>query len=234
MVKMDIEKLPLSGQGGLFEVLATVADPRMRRGVRHTMVSVLAMAVCATLAGAKSFAAIAQWAAELSREQRKLLGACRHDSPNESTFRRVLAKTDVAAFDQVTGGWMARHGIAPGAGIAIDGKTLRGSHDGEGKAVHLVSAVLHREGLVVAQTRVEEKTNEIKSVEPLLAHLAVAGAVVTGDAMFTQTAIARHLVEDKQADYMLEVKDNQPTLRRQVENLMRHRVAFPPGAGDQR
>jgi len=231
---LEIEKLPLCDSGGLFEVLATVADPRMRRGVRHPMIAVLAMAVCATLSGARSLAAIAQWAAELTVEQRKRLGARRHASPNESTFRRVLAKTDVAALDRATGGWMAKHAIAPGEGIAIDGKTLRGSHDGERKAMHLVSAVLHREGIVVAQTTVGEKSNEITSVEPLFAGLEIKGAVITGDAMFTQHEIARHLVKDKRADYIFEVKDNQPTLRTAVENALRKQLVFPPGDGNQR
>lgn len=231
---LELEKLPLSGAGGLFDALGKVADPRMRRGIRHPMLSVLAMAACATLAGARSLAAIAQWAAELSHEQRKLLGARHRYAPNESTFRRVLAKTDVTALDQVTGQWLARHGISPGEGIAIDGKTLRGSHDGEKRPVHLVSAVLHREGIVVAQTPVAEKSNEITSVEPLFADLDIKGAVVTGDAMFTQRAIARHLVGDKQADYVLQVKDNQPTLRQSVEDRMRPLVALPPSARDQR
>ena len=234
MMVLEVEKLPLSGAGGLFDALGKVADPRMRRGIRHPIVSVLAMATCATLAGARSLAAIAQGAAALNHDQRKLLGARHHYAPGESTFRRVLAKTDVTALDQVTGQWQARHGIAPGEGIAIDGKTLRGSRDGEKRAAHLVSAVLHREGIVVAQTPVAEKSNEITSVEPLFADLDITGAVVTGDAMFTQRAIARHLVGNKQADYILQVKDNQPTLRQRVENYTRPLGALPPSARDER
>ncbi len=91
-----------------------------------------------------------------------------------------------------------------------------------------MGAVLHRDGVVVAQQRVSDKTNEITSVAPLFAALAIDGAVVTGDAMFTQTAIATHLVEAKQADYVFTVKDNQPTLRQDIVDLQLG--AFPPSA----
>jgi hypothetical protein len=139
----------------------------------------------------------------------------------------VLIRVDVAAFDQRVGLWLQQHqGRLQEMGLALDGKTSRGSADGNGKPVHLVSAVLHRDGTVLAQHRVPDKTNEIKSVEPLLAGRDIRGAVVTGDAMFTQTEIASHIVQDKQADYVLVVKDNQPTLRQDIEDL--HLEVSPP------
>jgi hypothetical protein len=127
------------------------------------------------------------------------------------------------------GQWLQSHGSKlADQGIALDGKTLRGSADGDGKAVHLVSAVLHADGTVIAQTRVPDKTNEIKSVEPLLEGRDIHGAMVTGDAMFTQKDIAKYIVQDKQADYLFTVKDNQPTLRQDIESL--HLGDFPPRA----
>ena len=228
-MRLDVTQLPLEGAGGLFALLRGVADPRHRRGVRHPVEVVLAIAVCAMLSGAQSLAAIAQLAADLSREQLRQLGSRRPRGPSEPTLRRVLRQLDVATLDQQLGQWVAHHTPAlQGAGLAIDGKTLRGSGDGPTKPVHLVSAVLHEAGVVLAQHRVSEKTNEITSVVPLFAALPITGAVITGDAMFTQKDIATHLVKDKHADYVFTVKDNQPTLRQDIQHL--GLGAFPPSA----
>jgi len=224
---IDVMKLP-QGADGLFELFAGVVDFRKRRGLRHRIQFILAATVCAVLAGSRSFTAIAEWMADQSRETLKQLGSKYGRPASERTLRRVLGKMDVADLDQRIGRWMARHGTFAGQGLALDGKTVRGSAEGETPPVHLVSAVLHREGLVVAQHRVPDKTNEITSVEPVLAGLDIEGAVVTGDAMFTQTKIAKHIVEEKKADYFFTVKDNQPTLRADIEFL--HLEAFPPGA----
>jgi hypothetical protein len=114
----------------------------------------------------------------------------------------------------------------------MDGKTLRGSGDAGALPVHLVSAVSHEQRTVLGQERVSDKTNEINSAQPLLNPLPIKGAVVTGDAMFAQKKIARHIVENKEADYLFIVKDNQPTLRSDIDDL--HMEAFPPGAPDNR
>ena len=226
MVKLDFQRLQLDGRGGLIEVLRKIPDPRKRRGIRHPMTSVMAISVCAVLAGSKSLVAIAHWAKDQSVRTLRRIGCRNGRPPSEPTIRRVWGKVDVALMDKLVGEWMARQTSIAGEGIAMDGKTLRGSKDGDSKPFHLVGAVLHREGIVVAQHRVPDKTNEIKSVEPLFDGLDIQGAVVTGDAMFTQTAIATHLVKDKGADYLLEVKDKQPTLRQDIEDL--HLEAFPP------
>jgi len=219
-VKMiDVERLPLQGNGGLFEVLEEIKDPRHRRGLRHPMKSVLAIAICAVLAGARSLAAIAQWSGELSREELRQFGSRRRRAPSEPTIRRVLKKIEVRAFDQKLGAWVARHFLGEGSAIAIDGKTLRGSTDGAQKAVHLVGAVLQEAGAVIAQHRVPDKTNEITSVRPLFDNLDIRGTVVSGDAIFAQKEIASHLVEEKHAEYFFTIKDNQPTLREELERL---------------
>ena len=230
MIALKLSRFPLEGRGGLIEVLQQLVDPRHRRGIRHSFVSIMAIAVCATLAGATSLVAIAQWAQEQSPRTLRRLRCHRGHAPSEPTIRRVLGDLDVQALDQRVGTWLAQQTTLAGQGLAIDGKTLCGSADGDGKAVHLVSAVLHRDAVVVAQHRVPDKTNEITSVEPLFAELDIQGAVVTGDAMFTQTAIAEHLVEAKHADYVFTVKDNQPTLRQDIEELQLD--AFPPSAHD--
>src|SRR5580658_10247549 len=117
------------GPPGLLAVLARVADPRHRRGVRHRLVVVLGLAVCAVLAGARSFTAIAEWAADADRQTLAGLGVT-GAVPSESTFRRRLQRLDADAFDELAGRWAAQR-AAPGPGgrrvIAVDGKTLRGS-----------------------------------------------------------------------------------------------------------
>ena len=250
---IDVEKLPLDGKGGLFDVLRGVPDPRKRRGIRHKVQSLLATAICAVLAGARSFTAMAEWAAEQSRETLERLGSKRGKAPSERTYRRLFASLDAKDLDRRTGGWIAeQHRLQPGAGLAMDGKTVRGSGDGEKPAIHLLSAIVHGSGTVVAQVAVESKTNEITKVEPLLEGLDIEGVVVTGDALLTKRGIARHLVEDKHADYVFTAKNNQPTLRKDISDLFAaqeqeakrrpqaarkkppEREAFPPSAQDRR
>jgi len=223
---LDVNRLPLEGAGGLLELLRTVTDPRKPRGVRHPVVAIVALAVCACLAGARSFEAIAQWARELSRDALGRLGGRRPRPPSEPTFRRVLQRLDADALDAQVGAWLARQTPLAGKAVALDGKTLRGAHDGAQPAPHLLSAVLHGEGLVLAQRRVPADTNEIPCLQPLLADLPLAGAVVTADALHTQAATARYLVEEKKADYVFTAKDNQPTLKADIAALGLD--AFPP------
>jgi len=92
----------------------------------------------------------------------------------------------------------------------------------------LLSAILHQEGIVLAQRAVGEKTNEIPALPHLLAPLSIEGAVVTADALHAQKETARYVVEVKKADYLFTVKDNQPTLKQDIEDL--HLEAFPPSA----
>ncbi len=216
---LDVNRLPLEGAGGLLDLLRTVTDPRQPRGVRHSVVSIVALATCAGLAGARSFEAIAQWAATLSRDALRRVGGRRRTPPSEPTFRRVLQRLDAETLDRQLGAWLARQQPLAGQGLAVDGKTLRGGHDGERPAPHLLSAVLHADGLVLAQRSVGEKTNEIPTIKPLLADLPLAGAVVTADALHTQAKTARYLVDEKHADYLFTVKDNQPTLKQDIQTL---------------
>jgi hypothetical protein len=225
---IDVHQLPIEGNDGLIDVLRTISDPRKPRGVRHPLICILAIATCASLSGARSFEAIAQWAAELSRDALKRLGGKRATAPSEKCFRLTLQRLNATEFDRQICSWLARHNIPAGKGVALDGKTLRGAHDGDQSAPHLLSAVLHREGIVVAQQQVGEKTNEIPCVQPLLEDLNIEGSVVTADALHTQKETARFLVEDKKADYVFTVKDNQPTLRQDIADLGLE--AFPPSA----
>ncbi|MGA2476936.1 MAG: ISAs1 family transposase [Terriglobia bacterium] len=225
---IDVNRLPLEGEGGLMEMLRTLVDPRQRRGVRHPLVTVVAISVCAALSGARSFKAIAEWAKDLSRDTLRRLGSQRWRPPSEPTVRRVLQKLDANRLDVEIGRWLLPHCRVAGQGLSVDGKTLRGAHDPGETAPHLLSAILHQEGVVVAQRAVGEKTNEIPERPHLLAPLSIAGAVVTADALHAQKETARYVVEVKKADYLFTVKDNQPTLKQDIADL--HLEAFPPSA----
>jgi hypothetical protein len=214
---LDVNQLPLEGEGGLIEVLRSITDPRKRRGIRHPFESVLALAVMAALSGMRSYESIAEWAKDCPKELLKRFRCWCHKAPSEPTFRRVLQSTNATEVDRAISAWLAQNGL--GDALAIDGKTLRGSRDGEDKPLHLLSAITHDNGIVVGQEPVDEKTNEITRVEPLLDHLDLEGRTVTADALHTQKKFADYLVSEKQADYVLIAKDNQPTLLEDIKTL---------------
>jgi hypothetical protein len=209
--------LALNPKDGILKLLEGIRDPRQRRGIRHRQASILAVAICACLAGARSFVAIGEWAADLPPEALERLGCRwhpvhrRHLAPSESTLRRALQKADVGMIDQALGGWMQRRAKV-GEAVAVDGKMLRGAVGSDGRQVHLLSALVHKEGVVLNQRQVDGKHNEIVEFKPLLEPLDIAGMVVTADAMHTQREHAHFLVEEKTADHLFMVKGNQPNL----------------------
>jgi len=225
---IDVNRLPLEGEGGLIQLLANVVDPRKARGVRHPIQTVLAIAICATLSGARSFCAIAEWAQSLSPELLHRLGSKRREPPSEPTIRRILHSIDAEKLDAQIGKWILEQTPLTGKAISMDGKTLRGAHDRNQQPPHLLSAILHEEALVVGQIAVEQKTNEIPKLRELAQDLPLEGSIITADALHTQRETARLLVEDKTADYLFIVKDNQPTLKQDIEDL--HLNDFPPSA----
>jgi predicted transposase YbfD/YdcC len=205
---------------GLLAVLAVMADPRHRRGVRHKLAVIVALAVCAVLAGARSFTAIAEWAADADTETLTRLGVT-GVVPSESTFRRTLQRLDADAFDDLVGRWAARR-TAPEPGgrrvIAVDGKTLRGSGHGGQASRHLLAAFDHAHGAVLGQVEVGTKTNEIPLFSTLLDGLDITGAVITADALHAQREHATYLA-GRGAHYLLIIKRNQPGLHAQLAAL---------------
>jgi predicted transposase YbfD/YdcC len=209
-------------------------DPRQRRGRRHPLVGVLGVAVCAVLAGARSLAAIGEWASDAPCQVLAALGV-RCDPwtgawrpPGEATVRRVLACIDADALDRAIGAWLADQQppepitrLPPIAwpAVAVDGKTLRGSGHHNSPRVHLLAVMDHTSRRVLAQVDVDGKTNEITRLRPLLEGLDVAGRVVTADALHTQREHADWLVTVKHAAYLLIVKANQPALHHQLTTL---------------
>ena len=210
-----------TGRRSLMARLATLPDVRKPRGVRHSYVTVLTITLAAIAAGCTSLLAIGEWASGLTQDQLATLHAARFKGryipPSESAIRRTLQRSDAEALDGILQDWMAEHGV-PDA-IACDGKTARGSGNATTKARHLVSAVVHGTTRVIAQTAVDEKSNEIPAMYPLLDSLDLTGTLVTADAMHTQRELATYLVEDKHADYLLIAKGNQPTLQADIRAL---------------
>jgi hypothetical protein len=139
-----------------------------------------------------------------------------------------LQRLDGDHFDRVLSGWLVRQQILTDHVVALDGKTLRGSATATTPARHLLSAILPDLGVVVAQQAVLAKTNEIPGAAPLLASLPLAGAVVTADALPTQAATARAIVDDHHADDVFTVKANQPPLKADMATLGLE--GFPPSA----
>jgi predicted transposase YbfD/YdcC len=209
------------GRERLLPVLAAVPDPRARRGLRHRLAVILGLGVCAVLAGARSFTAIAEWAADADQATLDVLGIT-GAVPCESTFRRTLQNLDAAALDDAVGAW-AQQRTAPAPGgrrvVAVDGKTLRGSGVADGPGRHLLAALEHARGVVLGQVDVEAKTNEIPMFATLLDRVDLAGAVVTADAMHAQRGHAEYLAAQRGAHYLITVKRNQPSLHAQLTAL---------------
>lgn len=213
--------------GSLAQALAVVPDPRSRRGVRHPVSAVLTIAVCAVTAGARSYAAIGQWAADLDPGQRAVVGLGRR-APDATTIWRVLTAVDPARLDQAIGDWLAarlrwrrrgwrRHRRV----LAVDGKTLRGArvHDGTDRAPHLLACLDHHAGVVLAQAAVDGKTNEIGVFATVLDGIEdLDGVLVTADALHAQREHATYL-RGRGAHYLITVKGNQPHLHAQLKAL---------------
>ena len=213
---------PMSAASGqyLLDLLAQVPDPRKKRGRRHPLAGLLAVGVAAVIAGSRSFAAIGQWAADAGTNVLAGLGADRGPA-EESTFRRAFARLSADRLDQVLGAWLWTRSeqVSGRMVIAVDGKTVRGAKDKDGKAPHLVAALAHGIGAVIGQVAVTAKSNEIPAVRELLkAFTDLTGAVITMDALNTQHDTAKAVLA-RQADYVMTVKGNMPTLFRQLKKL---------------
>jgi predicted transposase YbfD/YdcC len=223
----------------LLAYLATVTDPRARAGRRHPLVAILVLAAAAVLAGARSIAAIAEWAADAPQPVRAALGARRDPLtgrwvwavPSETTIRRTLGRVDPEALAAAIGAWLADRDQPGQPGqhrraVAVDGKTLRGARasGAQGRQAHLLAAMDHATRAVLAQRQVNGAPGEVPAFQPLLADLDLAGAVVTADALHTHPEAAEFLVTHKQAHYLFCVKANQPTLLDRCTRLPWHRI----------
>ena len=217
---VDINTLSIEGKGGLIDVLREIKDPRGRQGRRFPFYAVMSVVTCAMLSGASSFLAICEWTKNLKKPQLKKLGC--HKPPGLTTMKDLVYKIDAEQFDKKINCWLLSHSKEKkSTGLAVDGKTLRGSKDltKDKKPVQLLSALLHHEKLTVAQTQIESKTNEIRKLKDLLADLDIEGQAVTADALHCQKETIQYLVEQKKCDFVVIVKNNQPKLLNAIEML---------------
>jgi predicted transposase YbfD/YdcC len=210
----------------------SVTEPRVERTRRHSLVDILVLSLCAVVCGADSFCAIETFACAREEWLRTFLDL-RHGIPTHDTIGRVFAALDPKALSEAFRRWaLAVARLTHGEVVAIDGKTLRRSFQEAGSSsfVHMVSAWATGNGLVLGQVKTEEKSNEITAIPRLLQLLNVKGCLVTIDAMGCQ----KHIAEDIQsasADYLLAVKDNQPTLSAEVATIFEHCRRDPTAFG---
>lgn len=212
--------------------LSQVSDPRGRKGRRHPLSAMLTAVVSGLLCGNRGYKAIAEWLHDLPVDVWHWMGYTRRP-PQQDCFRDLLMKLDPAVLEDVLATWISEAlkldlPTAGVSGISIDGKTLCGTLRPFARAVHLVSLVDHQTGCVLSQCRVDEKTNEHKAALELLKSIVLKGRVIVGDAMFCQRDLCQQIV-DSGGDYFITVKDNQPTLLREIElELAADGAAFSP------
>lgn len=196
----------------LFDELATLPDPRRSRGRIHPLSAVLGLVAVAMLVGRTSLIGIARFGRQHGAPLAHALGFRRGKTPSVSTLSRTLRRFDADAVEAIVSRWVkARIDPAAVEHISLDGKTLRGSRNGDLPGQHLVAAYAPSVQAVLAQIRVDAKTNEHKAALQLLGILPVKSKVVVGDAMFCQRDVAEQIT-DADGDYVLMVKDNQPGL----------------------
>jgi predicted transposase YbfD/YdcC len=205
----------------LVEVFAAIPDLRQSRGKRHALSAIFALACCAMLCGARSESAIAEWGRNDGTRIARALGFT-HDTPCAATLPTIFRPIDREEFEAYLGVWadsvvesQAPAAEPPGAAVALDGKTLRGSKKQGAPGMHLLSALAHHVGVTLAQHAVDDKTNEITAVETLLQGLVLEGRVMTMDALLTQRHVAQTIV-DRGGAYVMIVKENQPQLHADI------------------
>ncbi len=198
-------------------IFAQVEDPRVERTKLHRLRDIIILAICGVICGAEGWVEIEEFGKAKEAWFTELLDLP-NGIPSHDTFGRVFACIDPKQFEASFFQWVQGISKTVKGVIAIDGKTLRRSHDHAAgkKALHLVSAWAVENRLVLAQVATEEKSNEITAIPVLLRQLALTGCIVTIDAMGTQTKIADQILE-QDGDYALALKDNQGNLYEEVK-----------------
>lgn len=201
------------------EYFTEIKDPRVERTRWHLLTDIITIAILAVIAGAQGWEDIEEYGLN-KQEWLETFLELPFGIPSPDTFRRVFEKINPKEFEQCFRQWVQslieKLGVEV---VAIDGKTHRGSYDRESrlKALHTVSAWSSEHRLVLGQTKVSEKSNEITAIPALLEMLDISGCIITIDAMGTQKSIAQKIIAAG-SDYILSLKDNHPTLYQQVKN----------------
>lgn len=198
----------------------SITDPRIERTKLHKLIDILVIAICGAICNCDSWEDIEEFGSA-KQEWFETFLELPNGIPSHDTFNRVFARLDGLEFRTCFIGWIsAASELIGGQVIAMDGKVLRRSHDREiGKgAIDMVSAWACANKLVLGQVEVDEKSNEITAIPQLLKALAIAGCIITIDAMGCQTEIAKTIVQEE-ADYVLALKDNQGRLFEDTQKL---------------
>ncbi len=240
--------MKVSPAGGLLEFLQQVPDPRGRLGLRHSLSAMLAAVVCATLCGFRGIRPVVHWLELHGVAMWHLLGFTRKP-PVRQTFANVLAEVDPVRLEQVlremieqldlpdcaddaAGTTTAKpttgtSSLAPQDVEIRDGKTLRGTRGGERRAEQLLIRIQHTLAKVLSSTAIPRDTNESKTAYDLVRRLVLKGKLIVGDAAYCQREICETIVE-KEADYLVTVKQNQPQLLRDIEQAFVIPRSFSP------
>ena len=201
-------------------------DPRGRQGQLHPFLSIVLIAVLATLGGATGWEDMELYG-EAQHEWLSTFLELPHGVPKADCYRRLFLRINPSELQDCFHRWIDDIvTLTGGSVVPIDGKTMRGSHErinGQ-SALHVVSAWASEHRLMLGQVKVDEKSNEITAIPALLKLLDISGCIITIDAMGTQTTIAAQIIEQK-ADYILSLKDNHPTLHQQVKTLFQEAKA---------
>lgn len=202
----------------LLKIWEGLPEYRKARGKRHSIAAMLSLICFGLLCGRSSLVAIAHWGRVLSPLHLRQLGLTHRVPPCANTLRTLLLSLDRTELERRFTHWLQQS--IEIKGIAIDGKTLRGSRKQGMENAHLLSAVTHGFGCILAQEAVSDKTNEIGALPTLLRRLALEGCIVTVDAMLTQTKLARQIVS-AQGHYVMIAKGNQESLREDLKTYIR-------------
>jgi hypothetical protein len=237
---IDCNLLDFESDAGLLARLDRLPEHRAARGIRHSVSSIIAVAIVATMSGAKSYRGIGEAAADLPQDVLERLGCKYHPvrgcyiAPSENTLRTTLQKVDGDALDTVVGAWIADQDLTARVtasvdsatsgsdlvGVAVDGKWLRGTGHTGADQVKLFAGLLHHSGGVIGQTQVPDSTTENAAFGPLLDQLGdLEGKVITADAAHTNAENARDVVDDHHGHYFLALKGNQPSVEATVKAL---------------
>lgn len=215
----------------LLHFLQQIPDPRGRQGQRHSLSAMLATIICAVLSGCRGYRAIAQWIHLQEPETCHALGYFRRP-PTRNAFRYLLLQVDPEELEAALWKW-----VTEGLGlqlsdddlqaVSLDGKTLRGAFTEHQRAMHVLAILDQQTGCILNQTVMDPTTNEAKASLKMLTEMVVKGRVVVADAMFCQRDVCQKIL-DSGGDYYVIVKDNQPSVKREVQNAFVESKAFSP------
>ena len=210
------------------ESFRNIEDTRQQAQVRHDLYEIIAMTIAAVIGNSDGWDEIEDFCQSKEAWLREHMGLkLEHGIPSETTFARVWGQIDPEAFRECFLRWTkgVREKLT-GEIISIDGKTVCGSKSEERRPIHMISAWATEQELVLGQICVEEKTNEIPTVPLLLELLDISGCIVTADAMSCQREIAKKIT-DGEGDYVLSLKENQPTLYEYAETYFKDAMEHP-------